>query len=65
MTETVLPPTALAMLKPEYVVPLVAYLCHPSCEETGSVFELGGGYIAKLRWQRSAGAMFDLPYTAK
>lgn len=50
MTETVLPPSALKMLKPEYVVPLVAYLVHESCEENGSVFELGGGFIAKLRW---------------
>jgi hypothetical protein len=51
------------MLKPEYIVPLVAYLCHESCEETGSVFELGAGWIAKLRWQRTQGAMFDLTFT--
>ena len=53
MTETVIPPAALAMLKAEYVVPLVQYLCHESCEETGSVFEVAAGYIAKLRWQRT------------
>ena len=53
MTETVIPPAALAMLKPEYVVPLVEYLCHESCEETGSVSEVAAGYIAKLRWQRT------------
>ena len=41
------------MLKIEYVIPLVAYLCHESCEETGSVFEVAAGYCAKLRWQRS------------
>ena len=28
MTETILPPTALEMLKAEYVVPLIAYLAH-------------------------------------
>ena len=50
MTETVLPPSALEMLKPEYVVPLVAYLAHDSCEETGSMFEVAAGYCAKLRW---------------
>jgi len=38
------------MLKAEYVVPLVAYLTHESCTENGSVFELGAGFIAKLRW---------------
>ena len=31
MTETVLSPAALEMLKAEYVVPLVAYLAHESC----------------------------------
>lgn len=60
MTETVLPPDLLVALKPEYVVPLVAYLCHESCEENGSIFEVGAGYIAKLRWQRTEGAFFDL-----
>lgn len=27
-------------LKPEYVAPLVLWLCHESCEENGSVFEV-------------------------
>jgi len=31
-------------------VPLVAYLSHESCKETGSIFEIGAGFIAKLRW---------------
>jgi len=50
MTETVLPPKALEMLKIEYFIPLVAFLYHESCEETGSVFEVVAGYCAKLRW---------------
>jgi len=50
MTETVLPPAALEMLKAEYVVPLVAYLAHESCAENGSIFEVAAGYCAKLRW---------------
>ena len=53
MLETVMPPDVLATVKPELVVPLVAYLCHDTCTETGSVFEVGGGYVAKLRWQRT------------
>lgn len=32
------------------------YLCHASCLETGGVFELGGGWFAKLRWERTKGA---------
>lgn len=59
MTETVMPPDMVAALKPEYVAPMVAYLCHEECEPTGSIFELGGGWISKLRWQRSKGAMFQ------
>ncbi len=65
MTETVLPPAALEMLKAEYVVPLVAFLAHESCEENGSIFEVAAGFCAKLRWQRSQGAFFDLPFTAE
>lgn len=50
MTETVLPKEVLENIKPEFVAPLIAYLCHDSCEETGSLFEVGAGYVAKLRW---------------
>src|SRR6266545_3914601 len=45
LTETVLPKELTDALKPELVSPLVAYLCHESCEETGGLFEVGGGFI--------------------
>lgn len=48
-----MPPDVLANLKPSLVAPLVGYLCHESNKETGSVFEVGGGFITKLRWQRA------------
>lgn len=60
MTETVLPKEVLENIKPEFVAPLVAYLCHESSEETGGLFEVGAGYVAKLRWQRTAGFLFPL-----
>src|SRR5580704_17714643 len=60
MTETILPPNLVAALKPEYVSPLVAWLCHESCAETGSLFEVGGGFIGKLRWERAEGTVFRL-----
>ena len=56
MTATVMPPDVLENLKPDWVVPLVAVLVHKSNQhETGSIFEAGGGHIAKLRWERAKG----------
>jgi 3-hydroxyacyl-CoA dehydrogenase/3a,7a,12a-trihydroxy-5b-cholest-24-enoyl-CoA hydratase len=55
LTETVMPPDMLKNLKPEYVSPLVSYLCHESCTETGGLFEVGCGWFAKLRWERTNG----------
>ena len=47
-------------LKPEYVAPLIAYLCHESCQETGSIFECGSGWVSKVRWQRTGGVGFPI-----
>src|SRR5687767_10850390 len=60
MTETVLPKELLEALKPEYVSALVAKLAHESTEESGGLYEVGGGFYAKLRWERSAGKTFKL-----
>jgi len=56
---TVMDEQAMALLKPEVVSPLVAWLCHEDCESTGGLFEVGAGWISRVRWERSAGAYFD------
>ncbi|MDP3214832.1 MAG: SDR family NAD(P)-dependent oxidoreductase, partial [Deltaproteobacteria bacterium] len=60
MTETVLPKDLLDSLKPEFVSPLVAWLCHEGNTDTGGLFEVGGGFMGKLRWERTAGTTFRL-----
>ncbi|KAI0852995.1 NAD(P)-binding protein [Daldinia vernicosa] len=66
MTQTVMPPEVLENLKPDWVVPLVAVLVHKSnTKENGGIFEVGGGHVAKLRWERSSGLLLkaDDSYT--
>lgn len=58
LTEAILPPSLTAALKPELVSPLAAWLCHEACQENGSLFEVGAGYVGKLRWERSHGRGF-------
>jgi multifunctional beta-oxidation protein len=58
MTATVMPPDVLENLKPDWVVPLVAALVHSSnTTETGGIYEVGGGHVAKLRWERAKGGL--------
>ena len=59
LTESILPPEVIDALKPGFVTPLVIRLCAEQSEETGSVFEVGAGWISKLRWQRTQGAFFN------
>eukprot|EP01126_Amoeba_proteus_P039356 TRINITY_DN4145_c0_g1_i2.p1 TRINITY_DN4145_c0_g1~~TRINITY_DN4145_c0_g1_i2.p1 ORF type:complete len:280 (+),score=72.66 TRINITY_DN4145_c0_g1_i2:64-903(+) len=58
MTATVMPPQMVQALKPDYVVPLVAYLCHENTQVTSGLFEVGAGFVARLRWERTKGYYF-------
>ena len=59
LAETIMPEALIKALKPELVTPLVIKLCAESNAESGSLFEVGAGWISKLRWQRTKGISFD------
>jgi len=60
MTEEIFPKEIIEGVSPEYVSPMVAWLCHEDCEETSGLFEVGAGYMAKLRWERTKGQCFPV-----
>ncbi len=55
LTEDLLPPDLAEKLKPEFVVPLVVYLCSEQCQETGQVFNAGAGYFNRVSIVASPG----------
>jgi len=65
MTESIFPPDILKALRPEAIAPLVLWLCHEDCDETGGLFELGAGWVSKLRWQRTQGSFMGSSITAE
>ncbi|EFC44717.1 short chain dehydrogenase/reductase [Naegleria gruberi] len=42
----------LDALKVEIVSPLVLFLCSSKCKENGQIYEVGGGVITKVRYER-------------
>ncbi|MCF7535174.1 SDR family oxidoreductase [Pseudomonas petrae] len=62
MTEGLIPASVFDLLKPELVSPLVVYLGSEQCQDSAGLYEVGGGWIGKVRWERSLGAGFN-PHT--
>lgn len=58
LTAGILPEQLLERLAPSYVAPVVAYLCHESCPETGGIFEAAGGWVSRYKLHRSKGKVF-------
>ncbi len=59
MTKGIMPEPIWQGLNPKYIAPLAVFLAHDSCEESGSIFEVGTGYVSTLRWQRTQGALME------
>ena len=56
LTEDVLPPDLHERLKPEFVAPLVLYLCSEACADSGLILNAGGGFFSRA-------AVFSAPPT--
>ena len=51
-------------MQPEFVAPLVALLTHPEGPDaSGKLFEVGAGYVAEVRWERSRGTIFKTDHS--
>jgi NAD(P)-dependent dehydrogenase (short-subunit alcohol dehydrogenase family)/putative sterol carrier protein len=48
LTEDILPPDLLDKLKPEFVAPLVLYLCSNRCPVNGAMYNAGMGYFNRV-----------------
>lgn len=61
MTEDILPPEVLKNLTPEFVAPVIAYLCTEEVPDTGSIFIVGGGKVQRTALFQNEGVTFKTP----
>ena len=54
-----MPDELKAIIKTDFVAPLIGYLAHPDCAESGGLFEASAGCYKKVRWSRSQGLSVD------
>lgn len=60
MTATIWPQEMVDAFKPDFVAPLVAYLASADNEEvTKGLFEVSGGWVGAVRWERAGGVAFS------
>ena len=62
MTRTIMPEEMVQAFKPEQVAPMVVALCSDKVPQppTGRLFEVGSGWQARTRWQRTGGYGFPV-----
>jgi NAD(P)-dependent dehydrogenase (short-subunit alcohol dehydrogenase family) len=58
MTEDILPPEVLKNLTPDFVAPVVAYLCTEEVPDTDSIFIVGGGKVQRTALFQNEGVTF-------
>jgi len=42
-------------MSPDFIAPVVGFLASEQNKDTGTLYEVFGGYTAQLRWQRTYG----------
>jgi NAD(P)-dependent dehydrogenase (short-subunit alcohol dehydrogenase family) len=61
MTQDIMRPEVLEKITPDFVAPVVAYLCTEECAESASVFIVGGGKVQRVALFENDGVIFDQP----
>ena len=59
LTFTVIPEDVIAKVKPEYVAPIVSWLCSEDCGESAKIFTAGGGYYSRAAMVEGPGVCLD------
>jgi len=60
LTEDILPPPVFEKMKPEYVTPVVLYLCSEQCEDSGTIINAGLGYFSKSAMMTNNGVILPV-----
>jgi NAD(P)-dependent dehydrogenase (short-subunit alcohol dehydrogenase family)/acyl dehydratase/putative sterol carrier protein len=55
LTEDVFPPDFLEKTRPEFVAPIVLYLCSEECPVTGNIYNAGAGYFNRVAMNTGPG----------
>ncbi|MBW2558611.1 MAG: SDR family oxidoreductase [Deltaproteobacteria bacterium] len=59
LTEDVLPPDLFAKFKPEFITPLVLYMCSEQCEDSGSMINAALGHYRRSAIMTGPGAILS------
>ena len=59
LTFTVMPEDVIGKVKPDYVAPIVAWLCSEQCDQSGIMISAGGGYFSRAAIVEAPGVVFN------